>query len=67
MPGEDRERAFAHIRQWGDPVLRETARPVTSELPSGSGPLESAQELAQGLTAEFHARLAHEAAIGEGR
>jgi peptide deformylase len=25
---EDRERAFAHIRQWGDPVLRETARPV---------------------------------------
>ena len=28
MPGEDRERAFAHIRQWGDPVLRETARPV---------------------------------------
>ena len=46
---------------------RETARPVTTELPSGSGPLESAQELAQGLTAEFHARLAHEAAIGEGR
>ncbi len=28
MPGEDRERAFSHIRQWGDPVLRETARPV---------------------------------------
>jgi peptide deformylase len=25
---DDRERAFAHIRQWGDPVLRETARPV---------------------------------------
>jgi peptide deformylase len=25
---EERERAFAHIRQWGDPVLRETARPV---------------------------------------
>jgi peptide deformylase len=25
---EDRDRAFAHIRQWGDPVLRETARPV---------------------------------------
>src|SRR5215218_317720 len=25
---EDRERAFAHIRQWGDPVLRERARPV---------------------------------------
>ena len=22
------ERAFEHIRQWGDPVLRETARPV---------------------------------------
>jgi peptide deformylase len=25
---EDCERAFAHILQWGDPVLRETARPV---------------------------------------
>jgi peptide deformylase len=24
----ERERAFAHIRQWGDPVLRERARPV---------------------------------------
>ena len=41
---------------------------MASELPSGSGPLESAQELAQGLTAEYHAqRLAREAAIGEGR
>src|SRR3954462_13575458 len=28
VPEEDRERAFAHIRQWGDPVLREKARPV---------------------------------------
>ncbi|WP_410787829.1 ArsA family ATPase [Kribbella sp. C-35] len=38
---------------------RETARPVTpsSEVPSGSGPLESAQELAQGLTAEYHEAL----------
>jgi arsenite/tail-anchored protein-transporting ATPase len=47
---------------------RESARPVTSDLPSGTGPLESAQELAQGLTAEYHAqRLEREAAIGEGR
>lgn len=38
---------------------RETARPVapSSEVPSGSGPLESAQELAQGLTAEYHEAL----------
>ncbi len=44
---------------------RETMRPMPSDLPSGSGPLESAQELAQGLTAEYHAKqLAHEAAIG---
>jgi arsenite-transporting ATPase len=48
---------------------REAARPVTTtaDLPSGNGPLESARELAQGLTAEYHAHLAHEAAIGEGR
>jgi arsenite/tail-anchored protein-transporting ATPase len=47
---------------------RETARPVTpSEVPSGSGPLESAQELAQGLTAEYHEQLARRtAAIREG-
>jgi arsenite-transporting ATPase len=32
-------------------------------MPSGSGPLESAQELAQGLTAEYHEQLSrHEAA-----
>ncbi|TCC23840.1 ArsA family ATPase [Kribbella speibonae] len=36
---------------------RETARPVAPEVPSGSGPLESAQELAQGLTAEYHEQL----------
>ncbi|RZT26723.1 arsenite efflux ATP-binding protein ArsA [Kribbella sp. VKM Ac-2569] len=38
---------------------RETARPVapSSDVPSGSGPLESAQELAQGLTAEYHEAL----------
>ena len=38
---------------------REAARPVasSSEVPSGSGPLESAQELAQGLTAEYHEAL----------
>jgi arsenite-transporting ATPase len=47
---------------------RESSRPVASDLPSGTGPLESAQELAQGLTAEYHAkRLDREAAIGEGR
>ncbi|MEI8409459.1 MULTISPECIES: ArsA family ATPase [unclassified Kribbella] len=47
---------------------REAARPIPSDLPSGTGPLESAQELAQGLTAEYHAqRLEREAAIGEGR
>ena len=47
---------------------REVARPVPSDLPSGTGPLESAQELAQGLTAEYRAqRLEREAAIGEGR
>ncbi|MFG1812783.1 ArsA family ATPase [Kribbella sp. NPDC049174] len=47
---------------------RESARAVTTDLPSGTGPLESAQELAQGLTAEYHAqRLEREAAIGEGR
>ncbi|TCC50146.1 ArsA family ATPase [Kribbella capetownensis] len=51
---------------------RESARPVPSgEVPSGSGPLESAQELAQGLTAEYHEQLsqqrARETAIGEGR
>lgn len=47
---------------------RESARPIPSDLPSGTGPLESAQELAQGLTAEYHAqRLEREAAIGEGR
>jgi arsenite-transporting ATPase len=41
---------------------------VTSELPSGAGPLESAQELAQGLTAEYREQLARrQAAIGEGR
>ncbi|WP_371401397.1 ArsA family ATPase [Kribbella sp. NBC_00662] len=46
---------------------RESARPVApSEVPSGSGPLESAQELAQGLTAEYHEQLARRtAAIGE--
>ncbi|HEY4571747.1 MAG TPA: ArsA family ATPase, partial [Kribbella sp.] len=37
---------------------RESARPVAPELPSGTGPLESAQELAQGLTAEYHDQLA---------
>ena len=42
---------------------RETARPAAPEMPSGSGPLESAQELAQGLTAEYHEQLSrHEAA-----
>ncbi|MGW1346136.1 ArsA family ATPase [Kribbella sp. NPDC002412] len=47
---------------------RELARPVTTDVPSGAGPLESAQELAQGLTAEYHAqRREREAAIGEGR
>jgi arsenite-transporting ATPase len=47
---------------------RETARPVAAEVPSAAGPLESAQELAQGLTAEYHEQLARrEAAIGEGR
>ena len=46
---------------------RESARPVApAEVPSGSGPLESAQELAQGLTAEYHEQLARRtAAIGE--
>jgi arsenite-transporting ATPase len=45
---------------------REVARPV--EIPSAAGPLESASELAQGLTAEYHAKQeAREAAIGEGR
>ncbi|WP_427894654.1 ArsA family ATPase [Kribbella sp. GL6] len=48
---------------------KESARPaVPSDVPSGAGPLESAQELAQGLTAEYHEQLARrEAAIGEGR
>jgi arsenite-transporting ATPase len=47
---------------------KDTTRPATSEVPSGAGPLESAQELAQGLTAEYHEQLARqEAAIGEGR
>ncbi|MFG1907973.1 ArsA family ATPase [Kribbella sp. NPDC048928] len=48
---------------------KETSRPVASpEVPSGAGPLESAQELAQGLTAEYHEQLARrEAAIGDGR
>ncbi|MFI7066952.1 ArsA family ATPase [Kribbella sp. NPDC050124] len=47
---------------------RELARSVSSDVPSGAGPLESAQELAQGLTAEYHAqRREREAAIGEGR
>ncbi|MGW5190315.1 ArsA family ATPase [Kribbella sp. NPDC004138] len=42
---------------------RETARSAAPEMPSGSGPLESAQELAQGLTAEYHEQLSrHEAA-----
>jgi arsenite-transporting ATPase len=38
---------------------REAARPVapSPEVPSGSGPLESAQELAQGLTAEYREAL----------
>jgi arsenite-transporting ATPase len=45
---------------------RESARPIPSDLPSGTGPLESAQELAQGLTAEYHAQRQREAAIGEG-
>jgi arsenite-transporting ATPase len=45
---------------------REVARPV--EIPTAAGPLESASELAQGLTAEYHAKQeAREAAIGEGR
>ncbi|GAA1552237.1 ArsA family ATPase [Kribbella hippodromi] len=46
---------------------RETARPVPAgEVPSGAGPLESAQELAQGLTAEYHEQLARrEAALGK--
>ncbi|MDX2970062.1 ArsA family ATPase [Kribbella solani] len=46
---------------------RETARPVpAAEVPSGAGPLESAQELAQGLTAEYHEQLARrEAALGK--
>ncbi|MFF0271141.1 ArsA family ATPase [Kribbella sp. NPDC004536] len=48
---------------------KEVARPpVPADVPSGSGPLESAQELAQGLAAEYHEQLARrEAAIGEGR
>ncbi|HEY3559165.1 MAG TPA: ArsA family ATPase [Kribbella sp.] len=50
---------------------KEASRPAASpspEVPSGSGPLESAQELAQGLTAKYHEQLARrEAAIGEGR
>ncbi|WP_433168055.1 ArsA family ATPase [Kribbella sp. CA-247076] len=47
---------------------RESARPLTADLPSGAGPLEAAQELAQGLTAEYHAqRLEREPAIGERR
>jgi arsenite-transporting ATPase len=46
---------------------RESARPVAPpEVPSGSGPLESAQELAQGLTAEYHEQLARRTAIREG-
>jgi arsenite/tail-anchored protein-transporting ATPase len=38
---------------------REATRPVapSPEVPSGAGPLESAQELAQGLTAEYHEAL----------
>ncbi|NIK60523.1 TRC40/GET3/ArsA family transport-energizing ATPase [Kribbella shirazensis] len=47
---------------------REAGRPAVPEVPSGAGPLESAQELAQGLAAEYHEQLARrEAAIGEGR
>jgi arsenite-transporting ATPase len=47
---------------------KEVARPVTSDVPGGTGPLESAQELAQGLTAEYHEHLARrEAVIGENR
>lgn len=43
---------------------RETARPVapSADVPSGSGPLESAQELAQGLTAEYHEQLTRQEA-----
>jgi arsenite-transporting ATPase len=45
---------------------RELARPLTSDVPTGAGPLESAQELAQELTAEYHAQQRErEAAVGE--
>ncbi|MEU4197468.1 ArsA family ATPase [Kribbella sp. NPDC026611] len=47
---------------------RESVRPAVPDVPSGAGPLESAQELAQGLTAEYHEHLTRrEAVIGEGR
>jgi arsenite-transporting ATPase len=49
-------------------ATRDAGRPVATDVPSGSGPLESAQELAQGLTTEYHEQLAlREAAIGDGR
>jgi arsenite-transporting ATPase len=57
-----REAARETVRESG----REPGRSAPAEVPSGSGPLESAQELAQGLTAEYHEQLARrEAAIGD--